>query len=68
MMHKNRLICLIFASFGLPAFMFGQNNSGKENVTEQSVSITVEQAGAHALVYISSLKSADIDLSIKERA
>ena len=46
MMHKNRLICLIFASFGLSAFMFGQNNSGKENVTEQSVSITVEQAVA----------------------
>ena len=68
MMHKNRLICLIFASFGLSAFMFGQNNSGKENVTEQSVSITVEQAVAHALVYSSSLKSADIDLAIKERA
>lgn len=68
MMHKNRLICLIFAFFVLPAFMFGQNNSGKENVTEQSVSITVEQAVAHALVYSSSLKSADIDLAIKERA
>lgn len=68
MMHKNRLFCLVFASLGLPAFMFGQNNSEKENVTEQSVSITVEQAVAHALVYSSSLKSADIDLAIKERA
>ncbi|MBQ0039136.1 MAG: TolC family protein [Treponema sp.] len=65
MMHKNRVFAVIFAIIGLPALMFAQDNN---DVTEQSVSITVDQAVAHALVYSSTLKTADIDLSMKERA